>query len=138
MIVQIKDVEQFAISNGIYLPDNYDTNISYEVYAVERCKQPLRVLLFIPCIKKLDFVKVDSSIKIISDEINENWIFTKKFKGGRTIVSGFVKYFQPITIKNLCSPKWMVDDREFFLDLIEKPKYAKEKFFNNEENNIIK
>ena len=54
------------------------------------------------------------------------------------IQQGLSSYLQDILYKDVYSPKWMVEDKEFFLELIENSNQVKTKFFKHEEIDMIK
>lgn len=124
MKIKIIDRDRFEKVNGIYGLEKIDLLKEYVVFAVEGKR---KTELLIDMNNYLIWCKKDNSIEIIDDSYDENWIFTKKFKGGY-VVNG---YFQSIAYRDLYSPKWMVGDKEFFMDIIEQNSIAREKLKQN-------
>ncbi|MFA7106221.1 MAG: hypothetical protein WC154_02870 [Candidatus Izemoplasmatales bacterium] len=54
------------------------------------------------------------------------------------IQQGLSSYLQDVLYEDVYSPKWMVEDKEFFLELIENSNQVKTKFFKHEEIDMIK
>ncbi|MDD3397510.1 MAG: hypothetical protein PHR96_03095 [Clostridia bacterium] len=68
----------------------------------------------------------NKAIEISDNKIPNNWMFTRKYNDyNKSEYSG-------VEIKNIFSPKWMIDDETFFYDIIENRDIAAKKFYDNE------
>ena len=54
------------------------------------------------------------------------------------IQQGLSSYLQDVLYEDVYSPKWMVEDKEFFLELIENSNQVKTKFFKHKGIDMIK
>ena len=138
MKVQVVDISLFQESNGCYFSRNIGDDYIFDVYAIVNIKKSKYVLLYLHEIQVLNFFKLNESIQITDNIVNSKWIITKKFKSKLRIRHGFGSYLQDILYKEVYCPKWMIEDENFFLELIENPNQAKTKFFKHEGTNMIK
>ncbi len=138
MKVQVVDLNQFQESNGCYFSRDINNDYIFDVYGIVKIKRCKYVLLYLHDIQVLNFFKLNESLQIIDDDVNSKWIITKKFKSKLRIQQGFSSYLQDILYEEVYSPKWMIEDEKFFLELIENPSQAKTKFFKHEGIDMIK
>jgi hypothetical protein len=134
---KIVDFSLFKESNGYESSKDSNSDYVFNVYAIMTSKNTKYVLLYLSEIQVLNFFKLNESLQIIDKSVNRQWVIEKNFNGGDYIYYGGGSYFQPIKYKDVCAPEWMILDKHFFLELIEKPNIAREKFFSNEGVNMI-
>lgn len=136
--MKIKIVNQYLFmkNNGII---GHIAEKEYKVYAICEEKKLFRkqkkflIILF----NSLIWIKESKETIMISDNrMENNWIFTHKHHSGYRIHQTYVSYYQDIRLKNLYAYKWMLDDKRFFLEVLEEPEIAFEKFKLNLKNNI--
>lgn len=138
MKVKIVDFGLFQKSNGCYFSRNLNSEYIFDVYAIINFKRTKYVLLYIADIQMLNFFKLNSSLQIIDASISSKWSFVENYSGGTNIYYSGGSYFQTIKYKDVEAPEWMISDKHFFLEIIEKPEIAREKFFKNEDINMIR
>ncbi|HOP57435.1 MAG TPA: hypothetical protein PLM51_04640 [Bacillota bacterium] len=138
MKVKIVDFGLFQKSNGYEFSRDLNSEYVFDVYAIITSKKTRYVLLYISNIQVLNFFKLNGSLQIIDNRTNSKWCYTKSYSGGTHIYYSGGSYFQTIRYKDVNAPEWMISDKRFFLELIEKPEIAREKFFQNEGTNMIR
>ena len=116
MEIKIKDVNSFAKNNGIIMYDKI-TEI-YEVVAVLTQKKKVYYLIKYDGIPRLYESKF---FDIISEKIPDYWIF-KYFKYNNVIKNK--KYMFDITVDMYMGPKELIDNDNFFFDIIDEPQEA--------------
>ncbi|MDD3397512.1 MAG: hypothetical protein PHR96_03105 [Clostridia bacterium] len=139
MRIKIIDLELFEKTNaiyGFYQDKNINPTYEFEVYAIFNYSIKKKEKLLIDIRDRDDifitWIINNKAIQIIDDNMPENWVFAKEYKGGYIIHTSGLSYFQPIKFKNLWAPQWMISDKEFFLNIYEAPNVAKKKFYDNE------
>ncbi len=138
MKVQVIDLSLFQESNGCYFTRNINNDYIFDVHAIVKIRRIKYVLLYLHDIQVLSFFKLNESLQIIDNIINSKWIITRNFISRLRIQQGLSSYLQDILYKEVYSPKWMVEDEKFFLELIENSNQAKTKFFKHEGIDMIK
>lgn len=138
MKVKIVDLSLFQESNGYEFSRDLNSEYVFDVYAIITTKKTKYVLLYISNIQVLNFFKLNSSLQIIDISISNKWSYVKNYCSGTYIYYSGGSYFQTIKYKDVNAPEWMISDRHFFLEIIEKPEIAREKFFKNEGINMIR
>lgn len=138
MKAKIVDLSLFKETNGYEFSRDRNSDYIFNVYAIMKSKNTKYVLLYLSEIQVLNFFKLNESLQIIDKSVNRQWVIEKNFSGGDYIYYSGGSYFQSIKYKEVCAPEWMILDKHFFLELIEKPIIAREKFFRNEGINMIR
>lgn len=138
MKVQVIDLSLFQESNGCYFTRNINNDYIFDVHAIVKIRRIKYVLLYLHDIQVLSFFKLNESLQIIDNIVNSKWIITRNFKSRLRIQQGLSSYLQDVLYKEVYSPKWMVEDERFFLELIENSNQAKTKFFKHEGIDMIK
>ncbi len=104
MKVRIVDMYKFQENNAIYFGLDFNYSQEFNVYAIMQSHRKKYILIYLKQITTLGFYQLGDEFNIIDDEIDENWVFEKKYKGGYQICGGGVCYFQPIKYKNVYAP----------------------------------
>ena len=133
MKIKIINWNLFEETNCIQFTRDKNIKDEFKVYAFYSIKKKKYILIYIDFInwKLLDFIIVNEAIEIIDKNIDFEFQFYKKFTSSKIMYDSLVPYKQTKKYQNLYAPKWMVEDKEFFLDIIEDKKVALDKFIKN-------
>jgi hypothetical protein len=136
MKIRIYDLNLFEKTNGIYFTRDINFQYEYEVLAIrdylpnniwEFTKKKQQFLLLLKLNNDRDglcfrWCLNNPSIEIIDESINKNWIQTKKYIYYSEVDLQKIKY------TNLECPKWMIEEKTFFYEIIEDSNKAFEKY----------
>jgi hypothetical protein len=139
MKIRIINLNLFEKTNGIYFTRDINFQHEYEVLAIkdyypnniwELAKKKKDFLLLLKFNNERDsfcfrWCLNNDSIEIIDVSINNDWIQTKKY----------VYYsdadLQKINYTNLECPKWMIEEKTFFYEIIEDNNKAFDKYIKH-------
>ena len=133
MKLKIININLFCTTHGIFGIDKSLSMIEYDVLAMCEVKNRFKTQnkYLIVLYNQLFWCKDNGSIKIINNNIPTNWIFKEQFKSKYTINSSGVPYTQTTSLRNLHCYQWMLDDIQFFTEILECPQKAYDKFIIN-------
>ena len=134
MKIKIINTQLFCLSHGIFGDDKSLSKTEYNVLAICEERNHFKKqnkYLIVMYNNQLSWCKDNGSIKIIDNKIPTDWVFKEKFKSKCAVYSGGVSYFQTTSLRNLHCYQWMVDDEQFFTEILECPQNAYDKFVKN-------
>ena len=124
MKIKIINLKLYCKTNGIHFSNEINISNERYVYAIAETKKDKYFL--IDGRGNPFWIYDNKAIEISDNKIPNNWIFTKKY-------NYYIKSeYSGVKIKNIFSPKWMIDDETFFYDIIENRDIAADKFYKNE------
>ncbi len=136
MRIKVIDWNIFKKTNAINFTNDDTIKKEYEVYAFVRIKNKRYVLLYLDFFKHkfLSFILLNEALIFVDDTLDEKFVYRNAIISEKIIESDGLNFWKDkCLLKDVYAPLWMIEDKEFFIDIWSDRKNATIKFLNHLE-----